>query len=135
MLSSPILWNLFLFRAPTHSTSIDINGEDAPQFLTGFAENIGLENVRTATIVSAAIAAHTRSCLLQAWVNFLLYILWSGNILFQYLCLLQDCIFVTNISGGSLEIFLRLWYNIIPLNTSTVCFFLFDGHRHWMRPV
>lgn len=54
-------------RAPTHSTSIDINGEDAPQFLTGFAENIGLENVRAATIVSAAVAARTRSCLLQAW--------------------------------------------------------------------
>lgn len=54
-------------RAPTNSTSIDINGEDAPQFLAGFAENIGLENVRAATIVSAAVAARTRSCLLQAW--------------------------------------------------------------------
>ncbi|CAJ1977789.1 unnamed protein product [Sphenostylis stenocarpa] len=54
-------------RAPTYSTSIDINGEDASQFLAGFAENIGLENVRAATIVSAAVAARTRSCLLQAW--------------------------------------------------------------------
>ncbi|KAL2323836.1 hypothetical protein Fmac_022894 [Flemingia macrophylla] len=54
-------------RSPTYSTSIDINGEDAPQFLAGFAENIGLENVRAATIVSAAVAARTRSCLLQAW--------------------------------------------------------------------
>ncbi|KAK7390713.1 hypothetical protein VNO78_18737 [Psophocarpus tetragonolobus] len=54
-------------RAPTHSTSFDINGENAPQFLAGFAENIGLENVRAATIVSAAVAARTRSCLLQAW--------------------------------------------------------------------
>ncbi|XP_027366350.1 uncharacterized protein LOC113872750 [Abrus precatorius] len=54
-------------RAPTYSTSIDINGEDARQFLAGFAENVGLENVRAATIVSAAVAARTRSCLLQAW--------------------------------------------------------------------
>ncbi|KAK7343233.1 hypothetical protein VNO77_11823 [Canavalia gladiata] len=54
-------------RVPTYSTSIDINGEDARQFLAGFAENIGLENVRAATIVSAAVAARTRSFLLQAW--------------------------------------------------------------------
>ncbi|KAL1295559.1 hypothetical protein HN51_056425 [Arachis hypogaea] len=54
-------------RVPTYSTSIDINGEDARQFLAGFAENIGLENIRAATIVSAAVAARTRSCLLQAW--------------------------------------------------------------------
>lgn len=63
---------LFLFRSPTYSTSIHINGEDAPQFLAGFAENIGLENVRAATIVSAAVAARTRSCILQAWVIFIL---------------------------------------------------------------
>ncbi|OIV91200.1 hypothetical protein TanjilG_30422 [Lupinus angustifolius] len=54
-------------RAPTYSTSIDIDGEDAQKFLAGFAENIGLENVRAATMVSAAVAARTRSCLLQAW--------------------------------------------------------------------
>nr|AFK49111.1 unknown [Medicago truncatula] len=53
--------------APTYSTSVHINGEDSQQFLAGFAENIGLENVRAATIVSAAVAARTRSCLLQAW--------------------------------------------------------------------
>ncbi|KAF7837141.1 PTI1-like tyrosine-protein kinase 3 [Senna tora] len=35
--------------------------------LLGFAENIGLESSRAATIVSAAVAARTRSCLLQAW--------------------------------------------------------------------
>ncbi|KEH44545.1 hypothetical protein MTR_1g116540 [Medicago truncatula] len=46
---------------------VHINGEDSQQFLAGFAENIGLENVRAATIVSAAVAARTRSCLLQAW--------------------------------------------------------------------
>lgn len=53
--------------APTYSTSVHINGEDSQQFLAGFAENIGLENVRAATIVSAAVAARTRSCLLQTW--------------------------------------------------------------------
>lgn len=53
--------------APTYSTSVHINGEDSQEFLAGFAENIGLENVRAATIVSAAVAARTRSCLLQAW--------------------------------------------------------------------
>ncbi|WJX15536.1 hypothetical protein P8452_05668 [Trifolium repens] len=53
--------------APTYSTSVRINGEDSQQFLAGFAENIGLEYVRAATIVSAAVAARTRSCLLQAW--------------------------------------------------------------------
>ncbi|GAU12075.1 hypothetical protein TSUD_00410 [Trifolium subterraneum] len=53
--------------APTYSTSVPINGEDSQQFLAGFAENIGLEYVRAATIVSAAVAARTRSCLLQAW--------------------------------------------------------------------
>lgn len=61
---------LVFFSAPTTSTSIDINGEDAQQFLAGFAENIGLENVRAATIVCAAVAASTRSRLLQAWVIF-----------------------------------------------------------------
>ncbi|KAI4334743.1 hypothetical protein L6164_013455 [Bauhinia variegata] len=54
-------------RAPSYSTSIEINGEDARQFVAGFAENIGLENVRAATIVSAAVAACTRSSFLQAW--------------------------------------------------------------------
>ncbi|XP_028759794.1 uncharacterized protein LOC114718598 isoform X2 [Neltuma alba] len=54
-------------RAPRYSTSIEINGEDSREFLAGFAENIGLENIRAATIVSAAVAARTRSCLLQAW--------------------------------------------------------------------
>jgi hypothetical protein len=64
---------LFIFSAPTYSTSVRINGEDSQQFLAGFAENIGLEYVRAATIVSAAVAARTRSCLLQAWVIFFFY--------------------------------------------------------------
>lgn len=61
-------WLPHLFRVPSYSTSIEINGEDSREFLAGFAENIGLENSRAATIVSAAVAARTRSCLLQAWV-------------------------------------------------------------------
>jgi len=80
--TSVLMIILFIFSAPTYSTSVHINGEDSQQFLAGFAENIGLENVRAATIVSAAVAARTRSCLLQAWVIFLLLILWSGNIVF-----------------------------------------------------
>ncbi|XP_054805207.1 uncharacterized protein LOC129308188 isoform X2 [Prosopis cineraria] len=54
-------------RAPSNSNSIEINDEDSREFLAGFAGNIGLENSRAATIVSAAVAARTRSCLLQAW--------------------------------------------------------------------
>ncbi|KAI4334740.1 hypothetical protein L6164_013452 [Bauhinia variegata] len=60
------IWKRSL-RAPSYSTSVEINGEDARQFLAGFADNIGLENVRAATIVSAAVAARTRSSFLQAW--------------------------------------------------------------------
>ncbi|GMY32367.1 hypothetical protein FCV25MIE_27609 [Fagus crenata] len=54
-------------RAPSHSTSVQIDGEDAQQFVAGLAENIGLENIRAAIIVSAAVAARTRSRFLQAW--------------------------------------------------------------------
>lgn len=90
---------MFLFRAPTYSTSIDINGEDARKFVAGFSENIGLENVRAATIVSAAVAARTRSCLLQAWV------ISYPNSYYLVLCLLafgfqQNYIFVMTISEG-----------------------------------
>ncbi|XP_030938277.1 uncharacterized protein LOC115963421 isoform X3 [Quercus lobata] len=54
-------------RAPSHCTSVQIDGEDARQFVAGLAENIGLENIRAAIIVSAAVAARTRSRFLQAW--------------------------------------------------------------------
>ncbi|KAB1213343.1 hypothetical protein CJ030_MR5G003587 [Morella rubra] len=54
-------------RSPSHSTSVQIDGEDARQFVAGIAESIGLENIRAARIVSAAVAARTRSCFLQAW--------------------------------------------------------------------
>ncbi|KAM3702565.1 hypothetical protein ACJW31_04G035400 [Castanea mollissima] len=54
-------------RAPSHCTSVEVDGEDARQFVAGLAENIGLENIRAAIIVSAAVAARTRSRFLQAW--------------------------------------------------------------------
>ncbi|KAG5530884.1 hypothetical protein RHGRI_025736 [Rhododendron griersonianum] len=54
-------------RVQNHSTSVQIDGEDARQFVAGLADNIGLENTRAARIVSAAVAARTRSCFLQAW--------------------------------------------------------------------
>ncbi|XP_065621519.1 uncharacterized protein LOC136061411 [Quercus suber] len=49
-------------RAPTHCTSVQIDGEDAWKFVAGLAENIC-----AAIIVSAAVAARTRSRFLQAW--------------------------------------------------------------------
>ncbi|KAL7128121.1 hypothetical protein ABFS83_14G294800 [Erythranthe nasuta] len=49
------------------STSIQINGEGVPEFIAGLADNIGLESTHAARIVSAAVAARTRSKILQAW--------------------------------------------------------------------
>ncbi|XP_021833824.1 uncharacterized protein LOC110773604 isoform X1 [Prunus avium] len=54
-------------RAPSHSTYVQIDGEDVCQFVAGLAENIGLDNIRAARIVSATVAARTRSRFLQAW--------------------------------------------------------------------
>ncbi|PIN20557.1 hypothetical protein CDL12_06757 [Handroanthus impetiginosus] len=51
----------------TLSTAIQIDGEDVWEFIAGLADNIGLESVRAARIVSAAVAARTRSRILQAW--------------------------------------------------------------------
>ncbi|KAI8537574.1 hypothetical protein RHMOL_Rhmol09G0034600 [Rhododendron molle] len=53
-------------RVQNHSTSVQIDGEDARQFVAGLADNIGLENTRALRIVSAA---RTQSCFLQAWVS------------------------------------------------------------------
>ncbi|XP_065627501.1 uncharacterized protein LOC112003370 isoform X2 [Quercus suber] len=66
-------------RAPTHCTSVQIDGEDAWKFVAGLAENIC-----AAIIVSAAVAARTRSRFLQAWVIFQLIFMiqlyiWSYN--------------------------------------------------------
>lgn len=73
VLMSFIFWrisNLISFNCSISdiSTSVHINGEDARDFIAGLAENIGLENTRAAKMVSAAVAAHTRSRILQAWV-------------------------------------------------------------------
>ncbi|KAJ7957385.1 Phosphoribosylformylglycinamidine synthase [Quillaja saponaria] len=54
-------------RSPSNSTFVDIDGEDARQFIAGLAENIGLESIRAVRIVSAAVAGRTRSRFLQAW--------------------------------------------------------------------
>ncbi|KAG7018491.1 hypothetical protein SDJN02_20360, partial [Cucurbita argyrosperma subsp. argyrosperma] len=54
-------------RTPVPPNSVLINGEDGPNFVAGLAEDIGIENVRAARIVSAAVAARMRSCFLQAW--------------------------------------------------------------------
>ncbi|XP_030933162.1 uncharacterized protein LOC115959007 isoform X2 [Quercus lobata] len=48
-------------RAPNHCTSVQIDGEDAWKFVAGLAENI-----RASIIVSAAVAARSRSRFLQA---------------------------------------------------------------------
>ncbi|PSS24511.1 Protein lingerer like [Actinidia chinensis var. chinensis] len=52
--------------AENQTTSVHIDGEDARHFIAGLADNIGLENTRAARMVSAAVAARTRSCFLQA---------------------------------------------------------------------
>ncbi|KAF3328533.1 hypothetical protein FCM35_KLT05611 [Carex littledalei] len=47
--------------------SVQVNGEDVREFVSGLAENIGLKAHRAATLVRAAIASRTRACLLQCW--------------------------------------------------------------------
>ncbi|XP_059653580.1 uncharacterized protein LOC132300494 [Cornus florida] len=54
-------------RVANYSTFAQIYGEDARQFIAGLADNIRLESMRAARIVSAAVAARTRSSFLQAW--------------------------------------------------------------------
>ncbi|GLT89343.1 hypothetical protein SLE2022_073280 [Rubroshorea leprosula] len=53
--------------APSHSTSVEVDGEDAQEFIAGLAENVGLEEIRAARMVCAAVAARTRLRFLQAW--------------------------------------------------------------------
>lgn len=62
---------LIFHRGTSGSSSVQIDGEDAPQFLAGLAHNIGIEIIRASTIVCGAVAARTRSRFLQAWVFFL----------------------------------------------------------------
>ncbi|OWM87944.1 uncharacterized protein LOC116195085 [Punica granatum] len=54
-------------RPSGQSMPVQIDGEDVRVFVAGLAGNIGLENIRAARIVSAAVAARTRSTFLQAW--------------------------------------------------------------------
>lgn len=54
-------------RAPWESSSVEICSEDAREFIAGLAENIGLAKIDAARMVSAAVAARTRSWFLQAW--------------------------------------------------------------------
>jgi hypothetical protein len=49
--------------------SLQVNGEDVREFVSGLAENIGLKPQRAATLVRAAVASRTRACLLQCWVQ------------------------------------------------------------------
>ncbi|KAG6517619.1 hypothetical protein ZIOFF_021015 [Zingiber officinale] len=54
-------------RAIIPSEKPQVGDEDARQFIAGLADNIGLTNSRAPTLVSAAVAARTRSCFLQCW--------------------------------------------------------------------
>ncbi|CAI0397157.1 unnamed protein product [Linum tenue] len=54
-------------RNPSYGSIPEIDGEDVRQFIAGLADNIGLESIRAARIVSAGVAARTHSCFLQAW--------------------------------------------------------------------
>ncbi|CAN6448873.1 unnamed protein product [Victoria cruziana] len=49
------------------NATVQVDGEEAPHFLAGLAENIGLEDIRASNIVSASVAARVRSLFLQAW--------------------------------------------------------------------
>ncbi|KAK1289539.1 hypothetical protein QJS10_CPB18g00440 [Acorus calamus] len=46
---------------------VQIDGEDAREFIAGLADNIRLEDIRAARLVRAAVAARTRSGFLQSW--------------------------------------------------------------------
>ncbi|XP_057779082.1 uncharacterized protein LOC130997679 isoform X2 [Salvia miltiorrhiza] len=52
---------------PDLSSSIEINGEGVREFIAGFSDNLGLDSYHAARMVSAAVAARTRSKILQAW--------------------------------------------------------------------
>lgn len=54
-------------RVRQPGSTVQINGEEVKQFICGFAENIGLDNLRAAKLICAAVAARSRSCFLQSW--------------------------------------------------------------------
>lgn len=66
----------------SNAKSSHIDGEEVHEFIAGLAENFGLEDIRAAIIVGAAVAARTRSGFLGAWVRPLfhhLLIFFFGN--------------------------------------------------------
>lgn len=65
----------------SNAKSFNIDGEEVHEFISGLAENFGLEDIRAAIIVGAAVAARTRSGFLGAWVrplfhHLLIFIFW-----------------------------------------------------------
>lgn len=63
-----LLHLIIVNSVPDPSAFVQIIGEDAREFIAGLADNIVLEKDRAARMVTAAVAARTRSWLLQAWV-------------------------------------------------------------------
>lgn len=57
----------FVLNSCSSFSITQIDGEDAREFVAGFAYSLGLQNVHAARILSAAVAARTRSWFLQAW--------------------------------------------------------------------
>lgn len=68
LLLTPLLHLLIVNSVQDPSAFVQILGEDAREFIAGLANNIVLEKDRAARMVTAAVAARTRSWLLQAWV-------------------------------------------------------------------
>ncbi|KAI0515804.1 hypothetical protein KFK09_008472 [Dendrobium nobile] len=54
-------------RVRQPGSPVQIGGEEVKQFICGIAENIGLDSLRAARLVCAAVAARSRSCFLQSW--------------------------------------------------------------------
>lgn len=65
--------SLLFCSTAIQSAFVLIDGEEAQNFVAGLADNVGLESTRAARMVSAAVAARTRSRFLQAWVRFFYY--------------------------------------------------------------
>ncbi|MCD7447170.1 hypothetical protein HAX54_025516 [Datura stramonium] len=54
----------------SQSAFVLIDGEEAPNFVAGLADNVGLESTRAARMVSAAVAAMTRSKFCKLGLHF-----------------------------------------------------------------
>lgn len=84
------------------AATVQIDGEEARQFISGLADNIGLEKISAARIIRAAVAARTRSCFLQSWVIFSytlrhIYFICTALLLANFLIhilLISRCLFV-----------------------------------------